>query len=73
MWAPNEINDAASEFLPYRARGRPLLKWDTTVRKFCTMHHSNSWQKLSIEVLSRSTEAFENYFYNCEHDVEVGI
>ena len=61
-WAPNEINDDASEYVPYRCRGRPLLKWDTVVNHFCTMHHNESWQNLSINILSRPTEAFEEYF-----------
>ena len=70
MWAPNEMNDDASDFLPYRCRGRPCLKWDSVVREFCLLHYGESWQKLSIDILSRCTEAFVEYFHNCDNDVE---
>ena len=73
MWAPNEINDDASEFVPYRCRGRPLLKWDSTVRTFCMMHFNELWQNLPIDVLDRSTDAFEHYFYNHDSDAAIVI
>ena len=68
VWVPNEIDDAFSEFSPHRCRGRPSLKWDSAVRKFCDVHFDESWQNLSIDILSRSTDVFQQYF--CNHDVE---
>ena len=70
-WAPNEIDDASSDYVPHRCRGRPRLKWDSVVRKFCELQHNQSWQNLSIDVLNNSMDAFVQYFCNCEHDNEI--
>ena len=70
MWAPNETEDALSDFLPHRCRGQPSLKWDSAVRRFCTMYLNGSWQNLSIDTLRRSADRFQHYFCNtCDHDV----
>ena len=68
IWKPSEVDDNASDFYPYRSVGRPRLKWDSAVRKFCELHHNESWQNLSIDVSSHSTDAFEQYCHNYEHD-----
>ena len=71
MWAPNDIDDAASEFPPHRCRGRPLLNLDNIVRTFWMLHFSDPWQNLSIDVLRNSMDDFVHYFFACEHDVEI--
>ena len=64
MWIPSEIEDAFSQYVPYRYIGRPTLKWDSVVNSFCNMHHHDSWQNLSIDILNRSMDAFVQYFCN---------
>ena len=46
MWVPSESEDPYSEYVPYRRRGRPYLKWDSCVRKYCSLHFNASWQNL---------------------------
>ena len=70
-WAPNEIDDVSCDYFPYRCRGRPCLKWDSVVRKFCAFQHNQSWQNLSIDVWNNSMDAFIRYFCNCDHDIEI--
>ena len=71
FWAPNDINDTSSDYFPHRSRGRPCQKWDSVVRKFCTLEHDQTWQELPIELLNSSMDAFIHFFCNSEHDVEV--
>ena len=71
MWAPNELSDETSAFFPYRCRGRPLLKWDSVVRKFCSLRYNESWQKLSTDILSSCTDDFVQYFYDCDDAAEL--
>ena len=71
MWVPSESEDPYSEYVPYRCRGRPCLKWDSCVRKYCALHFNECWQNLSIDLLRNSMDDFVNYFCVCEHDVEI--
>ena len=61
-WMPNEIEDEFSEYVPHRRSGRPYLKWDCAVNKFCYMHHNDCWQNLSIDVLNSSMDRFVQFF-----------
>ena len=70
MWVPSESEDPYSEYVAYRCRGRPCLKWDSCVRKYCFLRFNVSWQNLSIDVLRNSMDDFVHYFCACEHDVE---
>ena len=61
-WAPNLIEDASSEYVANRCRGRPNLRWDSAVDQFCHLHFNFSWQKVSIHVLSSSQDRFVQFF-----------
>lgn len=61
MWEVNECDDPYSEFLPNRSRGAICLQWDSSVNKFCRLTYTESWQNLSIDVLSKCTDAFVKY------------
>ena len=71
MWAPNESEDPYCEYLPYRCRGRPSLKWDTSVCRYCNSHFNASWQELPIDVLRNKMDEFVNFFCAYERDVEM--
>ena len=61
-WEPNLSEDASSEYVANRRRGRPNLKWDSAIDKFCRMHFNSSWQNVSITVLGNSRDRFVQYF-----------
>ena len=61
-WEPNECEDAFNEYFAYRSRGRPNLRWDDAVTKFCRLHFNESWQKLSVGVLESAVDHFIAYF-----------
>ena len=67
MWQPNAIEDDSSEYVPHRNRGRPYLRWYDVVSKFCHLVHNDTWQNLSIDVLSNSMDDFIQYFCD-SHD-----
>lgn len=48
MWKPIEIEDEASEYVPYRCRGRPYLKWDSGFSNFDRLHLNESWQDVCL-------------------------
>ena len=54
--------DASSEYIANRSRGRPSLKWDSVVNGFCDMHFNNSWQNSSIDDLGKSHDRFVQFF-----------
>ena len=62
MWAINELEDPYSDFVPYRSRGRICLQWDSGVNHFCHLIYNESWQNLSIDVLSKRTDDFVKHF-----------
>jgi len=68
-WEPNECDDAFNEYLAHRDRGRPNLRWDDVVNRFCRLHFHESWQKLSVGVLESSTDQFIVFFCNDIADV----
>ena len=61
MWEINVVDDPYSEFIPYRNPGRVCRKWDSVVNEFCYLTRNESWQNLSIDVLSNCTDAFTEY------------
>ena len=67
MWQPNLTENHSSEYVPHRNRGRPYLRWDDIVSKFCNLVHNDSWQNLSIDVLNSSMDDFIQYFCD-SHD-----
>ena len=61
-WEPNECEDEFSEYVAHRCRGRPNMRWDDSVNRFCRLHFDESWRNLSIGVLDASTDDFVEYF-----------
>ena len=57
-WVPSECEDASSEFFAYRGRGRPFLKWDDNVSRFCQCHFNQSWQNVSLDDFRNSLDDF---------------
>ena len=69
-WEPNLIEDASCEFNAHREVGRPCLKWDDILNKFCHIHFNSCWQDVPIELFNSGMDEFVN-FYN--RDVGVPI
>ena len=61
-WQPNECDDAFNEYLAHRDRGRPTLRWDDAVNRFCRLHYHESWQELSVRILESSIDQFIDFF-----------
>ena len=61
-WEPNLSEDASSEYVANRRRGRPNLKWDSAIDKFCHLHFNTSWQEVSIHDLSSVQDRFVQFF-----------
>ena len=61
-WEPNECDDAFNEYLAHRDRGRPTLRWDDAVNRFCRLHFHESWQELSVGILESSIDQFIDFF-----------
>ena len=57
------IEDASCEYSPYREVGRPRLKWDDILNRFCRIHFNLCWQEVSIGSFNGSLEQFVD-FYN---------
>ena len=71
MWVPSESEDPYREYVPYRCRGRPCLKWDSSVRTYCSFYFNASWQELSIDVLRNAMDSFIDFFCACDHNADV--
>lgn len=63
-WFPNECEDESTEFLAYRGRGRPSLKWDDVVTRFCQLHFNQSWQNVPLDVFRNSLDVFIAFSYD---------
>ena len=61
-WKPNECDDAFNEYLAHRDRGRPNLRWDDVVNRFCRLHFHESWQNVPFEALGGSINHFIAFF-----------
>ena len=55
---PNLIEDASCEYHPYRTVGRPSLKWDDILNRFCRIHFNLSWQNVPIASFNDRVEQF---------------
>ena len=64
-WEPNLIEDASCEFSPYRDVGRPSLRWDDVLNRFCRIHFNLCWKSVPIELFNDRMEAFV-IFYNSD-------
>jgi hypothetical protein len=61
-WFPNGCEDESSEFYAYRVRGRPYLKWDDVVSRFCQIRFNQSWQNVPLDVFCNSADDFISFF-----------
>ena len=61
-WVPNECEDESNEFYAYRVRGRPYLKWDDVVSRFCQIRFNQSWQNIPFDVFCTSANDFISCF-----------
>ena len=62
-WEPNLIEDASCEYHPYRRVGRPYLKWDDVLNRFCGSYFNSRWQEVPIASFNECLVQFVE-FYN---------
>ena len=71
-WEPNLIEDAFCEFSPYRDVGRPRLKWDDVLNRFCRIHFNVGWKSVPVASFYNRMQDFVN-FYNRDLGVPIVI
>ena len=57
------IKDASCEYSPFRAVGRPCLKWDDVLNRSCRIYFNSCWQDVPIALFNQRLDQFVN-FYN---------
>ena len=62
-WEPKMIEDASCEYSPYRAVGRPCLRWDDILNRICRIHFNSCWQDVPIVTFNTCLDQFVS-FYN---------
>ena len=70
-WVPNEHEDESNEFVPYRSKGRPCLKWDDSINRFFKTYCQSSWQNVSLDIFRSCRQAFINDF--CGYDIPIPV
>ena len=66
-WEPNMIEDASCEYSTYREVGRPRLKWDDILNRFCRIHFSSCWQEVLITSFNECLDQFVNFYNEVVH------
>ena len=69
-WEPATINDPALVKRPSRDRGRPYLRWDDTLSKYCETHFNKKWHDVPEDLMMAH---IQNYceFVNGGSDVPI--
>ena len=57
-WEPATINDPALVKRPSRDRGRPYLRWDDTLTKYCEIHFKKKWHDVLDSSMTPHVQAY---------------
>ena len=57
LFSSQFINDPAAEYEPHRIQGRPHMRWDDYISKFCRLHWPEFETDHWIEVLGKVNAA----------------
>jgi hypothetical protein len=63
-WEPREVDDPSLLKKPARSSGRPYLRWDDNLSKYCEAHFKKKWYDVSGSLMTQHRENYCEFVSN---------